>query len=974
MNLEGKDFSQFFEAIWGFRPFPWQVRLAEQVCDTDAWPDLLDLPTGSGKTAAIDVAVFWQAVDAVRPPSERRAPRRVLLIVDRRVVVDQAWERARKIAEKLKRPTHPVLRTVAERLRSLWDGDPEDEPLATAVLRGGTVRDEAWARRPDIPLVAASTVDQVGSRLLFRGYGVSGKMRSVHAGLLGNDVLLLLDEVHLSQPFEQTLDAVRRIYRRGAGAGLPDRFVVVPMSATPASGGTDAFGLEATDLSDPVLRSRLQAHKPVELSKPVRIPRTASAAQGHALWAEAAKDQVAGMLQEGLRTVAVIVNRVAAARACHQLFQASWGDQVILLTGRMRPLDKDGVVRRVEAALDGGERVIVVATQCIEAGADFDFDGLVTECASLDALRQRFGRLNRMGRDVASRGVVLVRSDQARNSEKDPVYGPALAATWGWLSDQDDLDFGILALEERVRVARRTGALQGMLAPRADAPALLPRTLELWAQTHPAPFPDPDPALWLHGPDRGLPEVSLVWRADLTEEMLTSARANEARQRDVIARLKACPPGSLEALPVPLFAVRAWLEKADEIEISDAPEAAGEEARGRRRSRPVVRWAGAESALGGGADLRPGDVVVVPTTYGGLRAQVWDPTSEEPVVDLGDRVQLLQRGRPVLRLNREVLACAGLESLSVPSTSSTDPDADVDEALDTWLAEVAALATEPWLRVTAELLQRRRGRTVIDLSDGWGPLLRGRRSLSAADLRARLGDEGEVEAMLDLSGAEDDDASFIDREVTLARHSADVERWARGLAERSGLPGALVDALALAGWLHDVGKADPRFQQMLHGGSAVATAMDDAPLAKSALPSGDRRARERARALSRYPRRTRHELLSLELIRENEVVREQAGEHWELVQHLVASHHGWCRPFAPAVGDRHPVQVALQHGGLELTARSDHALARLDSGIVERFERLNRQYGWWGLAWLEAILRLADHRASEEAQRAGEGR
>jgi CRISPR-associated endonuclease/helicase Cas3 len=94
------------------------------------------------------------------------------------------------------------------------------------------------------------------------------------------------------------------------------------------------------------------------------------------------------------------------------------------------------------------------------------------------------------------------------------------------------------------------------------------------------------------------------------------------------------------------------------------------------------------------------------------------------------------------------------------------------------------------------------------------------------------------------------------------------------------------------------------------------------------------------------------------------------GVNLELVRFLIGTHHGFGRPFAPVVQDDGPVEVKVPFDGHELVVSSDHRFHRLDGGWADLFWSLIRRFGWWGLAYLEALLVTADRTISAREQRA----
>src|SRR5262245_9638460 len=292
MSFKASDFPNYYEALHGYEPFPWQRELVKQIAnDLDGrWPSVLALPTSAGKTSAIDISVFLLALEAGKPMAERRAAIRTFFVVDRRIVVDEAREHAWCIARRLNDPPADsiILRQVADRLRQFGG----DKALHVSVLRGGMYRDGSWAEAPNQPTVCLSTVDQVGSRLLFRGYGVSPHQRAVHAGLVGNDSLIILDEAHLSQPFRETLQAVE-FYRSDKwtedGHAVCTPFQTVFMSATSEAGG-EPFRHSEEDEATEEFGRRLRASKRARLME-VRVEDEDHGEANRAAFAEAVAEQ-----------------------------------------------------------------------------------------------------------------------------------------------------------------------------------------------------------------------------------------------------------------------------------------------------------------------------------------------------------------------------------------------------------------------------------------------------------------------------------------------------------------------------------------------------------------------------------------------------------------------------------------------------------------------------------------------------------
>ncbi|MGC1480905.1 MAG: type I-U CRISPR-associated helicase/endonuclease Cas3 [Chthoniobacterales bacterium] len=924
-------FPERFLEITGFPPFSWQERLYERFRCGD-FPDC-DLPTGLGKTSIMTIWLI-ALIDGLS------VPRRLVYVVDRRAVVDQATDEAMRLRDYV--ADHPELELGAG--------------LPISTLRGQRVDNREWLADPTAPAVIVGTVDMVGSRLLFEGYGVSRKMRPYQAGLLGCDTLVLLDEAHLVAPFEKMLGTVacpadELGFRTEVADTIVPRLRLMSLSAT-SRGDGNYFEIDEADLKDgTVTRTRMTARKRLNWKD---LAGEEKLADGLARVAWHLADE-----GRSARKIVVFSSSREVAKAAHAAIgKLSGGDKKAgvaktpiyteLLVGGRRVYEREkvatwlrerGFVGEPEQVLDCP--AIVFATAAGEVGVDMDADHLVCDLVAWERMIQRLGRVNRRGGGNAR--VVVCRESEvppkaaeralakppAERSKKDDAViarfkhplriARASAEVFSWLpSDDDGIDVSPMSLRnlklslaetgretDEAGTVRRREMLDQATTEEPLRPQLIRPIVEAWAMTslheHTA---RPRVQPWLRGWVEDEPQTTVLWRRHLPVGN-KMGRADAPTNAEREAFFEAAPPHLSEKLEVRTSEVLNWLKKRAQALRRSVDRALSES-----KSPP--------------AHLDPNEPCgLILASDGELRRAEFSWAE----LEMGGNAKKAERNF-VRQLTGGVLILderfAGLAASGLLDPSENKAPRTLD-GLRPWLADDGGV---PAIKF----------RVRSDIENGPDETWRKGWVFRFRCVCERLKD-GEPERALVVEkwrGATDgpDDAAATS-DQSLDDHQRLTERHADRMARNLGLPPAYREMLCLAARHHDEGKRNDRWQDAFHA------PLENRPYAKTKGPINQR-------VLGGY----RHEFESVVCAEAMPGFRSLPQSHRDLALHLIAAHHGFARPVIATKGNSSLPPSLLRDRACE---------------IASRYARLQEEWGPWALAWWESLLRAADHLASRDA-------
>lgn len=334
---------------------------------------IFSAPTGSGKTEA---ALGWAA------QQQTEAPRRLIYVLPYQASLNAMKNRL----ERDLNPVDGVAILHSRALQVLYQQHKEStEDLAELTQN---VRRQNDFNRLHQPAVAVLTPYQM-LKAMYRISGYEGLLTM----LAGSSVVL--DEIHAYEPqrlgmFLAMIEALRRDFAVRVCA------MTATMPGWLKEELEQSLGVEALE-PDPELFRSSRRHRLELMDGEMESPQVLNF--------------IAGEVKSG-RSILVACNTVKKAQSGLASLKNRLGaEQTLLLhsrfTGRDRLAKEQVIMARLDASRDSQDPVAVVATQVIEVSLELDFDSIVTEPAPLEALVQRFGRVNRRGKK-GENGIVPV--------------------------------------------------------------------------------------------------------------------------------------------------------------------------------------------------------------------------------------------------------------------------------------------------------------------------------------------------------------------------------------------------------------------------------------------------------------------------------------------------------------------------------------------------------------------------------------
>jgi CRISPR-associated endonuclease/helicase Cas3 len=403
-----------FKAITGNTCYPWQRALFLEMMTGIIRS--VSLPTGTGKTSIMAIWLLALARQAAQTDDPRNItiPRRLVWVVNRRVVVDQATNDAEQLAFRLRdKEKFPELQTVRHAFGKLAAVDSNNDLFAISTLRGQFADNAEWRNNPARPSIIVGTVDMIGSRMLFAGYGCGFKSRPLHAGFLAQDVLLVHDEAHLEPAFQKLIEAIESEQHRCREFRM---MKVMALTATSRDDGEKQFTLTKADWKHEDLRKRIEAKKRIAFHPMDDEKELANEVYQRAL-----------EFKESGQAILIFLHKVEdVEKVRRELNRANLAVQT--LTGTMRGLERDTLAREdkifarfipTPTIMPQGGTVYLVCTSAGEVGINISADNLICDLMPFESMAQRFGRVNRFGLGDAQIDVVCCPAVDGDESNKN---------------------------------------------------------------------------------------------------------------------------------------------------------------------------------------------------------------------------------------------------------------------------------------------------------------------------------------------------------------------------------------------------------------------------------------------------------------------------------------------------------------------------------------------------------------------------